>query len=59
MLEALEPGGQILLDDGKLALQITAAGKAGAEARVIRGGILTGRKSIKLPGKHLRAAGTD
>lgn len=54
VLEALEPGGQILLDDGKLALQITAAGKAGAEARVIRGGILTGRKSIKLPGKHLR-----
>ena len=54
VLEALEPGGQVLLDDGKLALQITAAGKAGAEARVIRGGILTGRKSIKLPGKHLR-----
>ena len=54
VLEALEPGCEVLLDDGKLALWVTAAGSGRAEAEVLRGGTLTGRKSIKLPGKILR-----
>ena len=54
VLAALERGCQVLLDDGKLALEVTAVFSGGAEARVLRGGILTGRKSIKLPGKDLR-----
>ena len=54
VLEALEPGCEVLLDDGKLALQVTAVENGRAEAKVLRGGTLTGRKSIKLPGKDLR-----
>lgn len=54
VLEALQPGCELLLDDGKLSLEVTAAADGGAEAKVQRGGVLTGRKSIKLPGKDLR-----
>ena len=54
VLEALEPGCEVLLDDGKLALQVTAVENGRAEAKVLRGGTLTGRKSIKLTGKNLR-----
>ncbi len=44
--EAITPGGEILLDDGKLLLRAEKDGTA----FVIRGGVLTGRKSIALPG---------
>ena len=53
VLEALEPGYEVLLDDGKLALRVTAVESTRARAEVLRGGTLTGRKSIKLPGKTL------
>ena len=53
MLEALTPGCEMLLDDGKLALRVTNTGETHA-AEVVRGGTLTGRKSVKLPGKTLR-----
>ena len=36
------------------ALEVMDASGGGAAARVLRGGVLTGRKSIKLPGKDLR-----
>lgn len=47
--EAIRPGQEILLDDGKLLLQAEADGKA----RVIRGGKLGSRKSIALPGTEI------
>ena len=46
----LVPGQQVLLDDGKLLLEVTEQTEYGAAARVIRGGELKGRKSIALPG---------
>lgn len=49
---ALEDGCEVLLDDGKIALRVTDAKQGRAE--VVRGGTLTGRKSIKLPGKSIR-----
>lgn len=45
----LKPGQPLLLDDGKLLLEVTGQGKNSASARVIRGGDLRGRKSIALP----------
>lgn len=49
VLEALERGQEILLDDGKLLLEVTAPGCA----IVKRGGELRSRKSIALPGLEL------
>ena len=47
VLEKLMPGQEILLDDGKLLLQVT---EKKSRARVLRGGLLQSRKSIALPG---------
>ena len=46
---ALEPGQDVLLDDGKLLLKMRADGTAD----VLRGGVLQSRKSIALPGVDL------
>lgn len=45
LLDALKEGYQLLLDDGKLLLQVQDS----SHAIVIRGGLLTGRKSIAVP----------
>ena len=47
VLEKLKPGQEILLDDGKLLLQVT---EKNSRAAVLRGGPLQSRKSIALPG---------
>ena len=51
---ALAPGQELLLDDGKLLLEIVSAGSETASARILRGGVLQSRKSIALPGLPLR-----
>ncbi len=55
VLPALKPGQQVLLDDGKLLLEVTDVLPDGAEARVLRGGLLRGRKSLALPGADIRS----
>ena len=45
---------EVLLDDGRLLLRVTKTGEESAFARVVRGGRLTGRKSIKIPGADIR-----
>lgn len=47
--DAIDPGQEILLDDGKLLLLAEADGLA----LVIRGGTLSGRKSIAIPGTEI------
>ena len=47
--EAIRPGQEILLDDGKLLL----AAETDGTALVRRGGMLSGRKSIALPGTEI------
>ena len=47
---AIEPGQELLLDDGKLLLTALRGGKA----HVNRGGVLQSRKSVALPGKSIR-----
>ena len=50
----LEKNTEVLLDDGRILLRVTKTGEESAIARVVRGGRLTGRKSIKIPGADIR-----
>lgn len=49
ILEALEPGHNLILDDGKLRLVVVAASKTRAQCRVVVGGVLKARKGVSLP----------
>ena len=53
ILKALETGQDILLDDGRIAATVTETNDESARARVTRGGILNGRKSIAIVGKSV------
>jgi len=46
---ALEPGNDLLLDDGKLRLRVEKVGRDFAETRVITGGKLSNHKGVNLP----------
>ena len=50
----LAEGQEVLLDDGKILLTVSDQTEGGAFCRVVRGGTLTGRKSIALPGVSIR-----
>ena len=49
-MQAARPGQQLLLDDGKLLVEVTAAGPDALVCTVLRGGVLQSRKSIAAPG---------
>lgn len=56
MLASLKVGEPVLMDDGKLALEVMQLPKAGKRyitCKVIRGGTLTSSKGINLPGTQL------
>ena len=52
-LPCLVPGARLLLDDGKLLLKVTTTDDVSVRAEVMRGGTLTGRKSLAIPGAEL------
>lgn len=47
---ALEPGAELLLDDGRLRLKVERTGPDFADTRVIAGGLLSDRKGVNVPG---------
>ncbi|WBS00516.1 pyruvate kinase [Pseudoduganella sp. SL102] len=47
---ALEPGTDLLLDDGKLRLRVDACSADYAETTVLTGGVLSDRKGVNVPG---------
>jgi pyruvate kinase len=49
ILNALEPGHTILLDDGRLRLKVTQVGKGRAVTEVVSGTRLSERKGVSLP----------
>jgi pyruvate kinase len=49
LIQDLEPGSQILLDDGRLALRVLAVGETEIQTEVISGGELKSRKGVNLP----------
>ncbi len=53
IINALEPGQQVLLDDGKILAEVVKTTTTTAEMKVLRGGALSGRKSIAIVGKSV------
>ena len=47
---AIEPGTNLLLDDGRIRLQVEDCGKDFADCSVITGGSLSNRKGVNIPG---------
>lgn len=47
---AIEPGTNLLLDDGRIRLQVEDCGKDFADCSVITGGSLSNRKGVNVPG---------
>jgi len=55
-LESMEEGREVLLDDGKILLRTERRAPDGPlMLRVLRGGALESRKSIAVPGYHIKA----
>jgi pyruvate kinase len=57
LFDSVQVGDKLLLDDGRLALQVASVKDSVVEARVLVGGALTSHKGINLPGVKLRIAG--
>ena len=57
IIHCLTVGGRILLDDGKLELEILDIYNNGFVAKVLLGGILTSNKGVNLPGTSLDIPG--
>ena len=50
ILSALKPGAELLLDDGKVRLQVQHCGPDFADTAVVTGGQLSDRKGVNVPG---------
>jgi pyruvate kinase len=50
ILQALEPGVALLLDDGRIRLNVMECSSDGAETEVVVGGTLSDRKGVNVPG---------
>ena len=56
LVDALAPGDPVLMDDGKLRLEVLDCGADRATCRVVHGGPLSTGKGINLPGTELPIA---
>ncbi len=57
IFESVQVDDKLLLDDGRVALQVISARGREVHAKVLVGGILSSHKGINLPGVKLRIAG--
>ncbi|GAB4548210.1 MAG: pyruvate kinase [Anaerolineales bacterium] len=57
LFDSVQTGDKLLLDDGRLALEVLSARERVVDARVRVGGALSSHKGINLPGVKLRIAG--
>ncbi len=57
LFDAVRVGDRLLLDDGRLALEVEAVGGESLSAQVQVGGLLSAHKGINLPGVRLRIPG--
>ena len=53
LVEALQPGDQVLLDDGRIELLVRATDGVRADCSILRGGLLGERKGVSVPGRAL------
>jgi pyruvate kinase len=49
IFEALQPGTELLLDDGKVRLEVETCGSSFADTRCLVGGMLSDRKGVNVP----------
>lgn len=56
LTRSVKPGNRILLDDGKLELQVVSIDSQIVKTRVILGGVLKSHKGVNLPGTDLGIA---
>jgi pyruvate kinase len=58
LFDSVQPSDRLLLDDGRLALEVLSVRDRNAlSAKVVVGGLLSSHKGINLPGVRLRIAG--
>lgn len=57
LFDSVQAGDRLLLDDGRLALEVVSAEGRVVHAKVLVGGELSSHKGINLPGVKLRIAG--
>jgi pyruvate kinase len=57
LFESVRTADRLLLDDGRLTLEVVSVKERALTARVVVGGPLTSHKGINLPGVRLRIAG--
>jgi pyruvate kinase len=57
LFDSVQPGDRLLLDDGRLALEVLTLQGRVVQAKVLVGGTLSSHKGINLPGVKLRIAG--
>ncbi len=57
LFDSVQTGDRLLLDDGRLALEVVSAEGRVVHAKVLVGGALSSHKGINLPGVKLRIAG--
>lgn len=55
--ESVQIGDRLLLNDGRLALEVDSAAEHALKAHVLVGGLLTSHKGINLPGVQMRIPG--
>ncbi len=51
LFEALEPGGVLLVDDGKLRFEIKEVGEGRAVLEAVVSGVISDRKGVNIPGR--------
>ncbi|MBL4838691.1 MAG: pyruvate kinase, partial [Kordiimonadaceae bacterium] len=56
IFDALDVGSNVLLDDGKIRLEVQTVSKTKADCRVIVGGVLSNRKGVNIPNAVLPMA---
>jgi pyruvate kinase len=57
LFESVQTGERLLLDDGRLTLEVDSVSGRTLNAHVIVGGLLTSHKGVNLPGVQLRISG--
>lgn len=57
LVNSLNPGNRILMDDGHMELQVTEVTANAVEANVLLGGILKSHKGVNLPGAKITIPG--
>jgi pyruvate kinase len=57
LFDSVRTSDRLLLDDGRLTLEVVSVKERTLSARVVVGGLLSSHKGINLPGVHLRIAG--